>query len=242
MGRTLIVRALVLAVIALGLFAPAAYADTYQVALAPNGTCGTAAGTCGFTITYSVQDLGSGDFQMTFDFINSGYNGSFSGNYAGGYIQSMSLTALTGSVSGTPMVTAVPSISPMTVSVTGDSSGNNGNGNNCTGNVSGAICVQISGSNGTPLTGQGQEQSFVVLLHDSSGSIVVAPGTWNFKAQISSGAANNTSSLVALSDSGTPSLVTGNPPPPPPVPEPASMIMFGSGLVAVANMIRRRRQ
>ncbi len=214
---------LLLLVVAISLMAPAAWADSITL---PGTPCtGTSCATNGFEITYGVVSGGSlngttYDYTMSFDFLNN--SGS------AGYIQSMSLTALGGSITSVSQVVADPSLSSgLTASATGNSSGNNGSGN-CTGNTQGALCVVIAPtSGGGVFLGNGASQLFTVYLDDPTGSIL---SSWNYKANIT-----NTAGKTVVALSGTSSDT------PTSVPEPATFSMLGTGLAGLLGFSRKLR-
>ncbi len=87
------------------------------------------------------------------------------------------------------------------------------------------------------LTKTNPEQSFTFLITLGSGSsLIVAPDTWHVMADGTKNSDGSGGNVFALSNDGVPTD-----PPSVSTPEPANMMLFGSGLIGIAGLIRRKR-
>jgi PEP-CTERM motif len=227
------------ALIALALTVPRAFADQ-QLVIGPNSDCsGSATGTCGLTITITAGQLDATHYYLDYLVQNTGVAGTYYlDSTTGGFLQSFAVTAFThDAVTNATVTLTDPLLAVGTYSLTANSSGNNGNGDNCTGGPDGALCLQMVMDSAVSLVDATPYQEFKFLITDPTGSLIVAPGTWNVKTLVTQD--DNTSGspgphYVALSTSGAPSPYV-------PVPEPASIILFGTGALGLGALCRPRR-
>ena len=111
------------------------------------------------------------------------------------------------------------------------------NADGCSGSGNGYWCAHSAGF-GALRGNQGDTDTWVFLLNISN-SVPNLAGTiaGSFKAQFIGLDAETAGSLISESV-----IFTAPPPPGTSTPEPATLLMFGTGLAAVATAMRRRRK
>jgi hypothetical protein len=212
---------IVVGIVAVALMVPYAQADTVRTLNSANcGTQGSSA--CGtFTFVVDVHD----NNDITFSITNAtggttAYVGSFSIQlFSGADVGGNDPVLYTGGITGTPAATY-------------DLFNNNkaANGGTCQDAThNGYVCVAIT-SGAQQGIAAGQTLTFDLGTITSSGSLL---STWQVMANGQLHADGSGGNVFALSTDASPTT-------PPSVPEPATFIMFGTGLVGVIGAARRR--
>jgi hypothetical protein len=109
------------------------------------------------------------------------------------------------------------------------------NAGGCDGQGNGFYCANSTGLGATPFLGSGTD-TWVFTLDIDNSLPNFTSGTGSFKAQFTDLFGNKVGSLLSED------VTFGTPPPPPSVPEPASLLLFGTGLAVTAAAVRRRRK
>ena len=201
----------------IALFATEAQATT----ILPNcGTCGNSNTT--WDLTLSLLDDANNIYRLTatatygdpvdFAFVNA---------------IAFKIDALDGNYEATPTVTG-PVESGWTVVPGGISA------DGCSGAGSGFYCANSTGSGAAPAVGGTDIWTFLIDVNNSLPNLGTSPGS--FKAQFTDSAGAKVGSLLSEA------VTFGTPPADVSTPEPATLVLFGTGLAAIATAIRRRRK
>lgn len=109
----------------------------------------------------------------------------------------------------------------------------------CNGSGNGFHCAGSPGSGASPSIGGTDTWTFLLNVNNNLANVLAATGS--LKAHFVDSDGEKVGSL--LSEGVTFGLPPNGPPPNnTPVPEPATLVLFGTGLAAVATAIRRRRK
>ena len=104
----------------------------------------------------------------------------------------------------------------------------------CSGAGSGFFCANSTGSGAAHGVGGTDIWTFLLDVNNSLPNLGTSPGS--FKAHFTDGAGIKVGSLLSEG------VTFGTPPADVSTPEPASLVLFGTGLAAIATAIRRRRK
>jgi PEP-CTERM motif-containing protein len=204
----------------IALFATEAQATT----ILPNcGTCGNSNTTWDLTLTL-------------LDDINNIYRLTVTATYGNpvdfAFVNAIAfkIDAFENHYDATPTVTGPPesgwAIMPGGISASG-----------CSGSGSGFFCANSSGSGAAPAIGGTDVWTFLLDVNDGNGPFPNPfTSTGSFKAHFTDLEGVKTGSLLSEA------ITYGAPPADVSTPEPATLLLFGTGLAAIATAIRRRRK
>jgi PEP-CTERM motif len=219
----LIMLALLFAICA---FTLPSYADTQSVSAAECGACGGTPN--GYTLQATLTGPaggGPGTYSLSFTVTNA--NTSTSDN---SYVNDWSLTMFG---PGTGNNTVLSNLTGFTASQDGADYtavvGKANNGGSCHETITTAVCV--SQTSGTP-TALGPGQSITFSMSFTCSGDCSELTAWDFLAGGSACDGIGNGNCFSFSANGTPG--------PPTVPEPSSLALFGSGLMAVGTIVRRK--
>lgn len=183
-------------------------------------------GTCGNTNTAWDVTL------SLIDDVNNIYRLTATATYGGAadfvFINAIAfkIDAFVNNYDATPTVTG-PAESPWTVLGGGINAGG------CSGSGNGFFCANSTGFGATHGIGGTDTWMFLLNVNNSLPNIVTSPGS--FKVQFTDAEGNKVGALLSEGVTyGTPTDLS--------TPEPATLVLFGTGLAAVATAIRRRRK
>jgi hypothetical protein len=176
--------------------------------------CGSCQGSI-YTLTFDPVPVALNTYEFTYTIDTAGYNGG------GSYLDDVALKIASKIVSAV-LVSAPGGISNWFLTLGGL------NANGCDGSGSGYDCADAT-SLGTFNAVPGPTYTWVFDINVDSHPLLTGANAATIKARYVDGSDNKVGDLVSEN-------ITLQP-----VPEPASIALFGSGLVALAGMIRRRR-
>jgi hypothetical protein len=201
---------------ALALVATPSYADSIG---GPGSTCGTCQGAT-YTLQQSVESSSGGNttYDITYTIDTSTYTGGGAFLDAAAVKVSSSVTPLTTTLDAAPGGIANWSVIDGGISAAG-----------CDGSGSGFECANDSTEPGAAVGGT---LVWVFDITIPTGSLITTPLGASIKARYVDALDNKVGDLVSEDIN----LQTGGgSPPPPPVPEPASLMLLGSGLLALSS-------